>query len=105
MLDLEFGVFWLILIALPIGLGYLDLAREIATGQGIDLERTADREFLLTIQNHRFEYDELIEMVEQEKSDLQVGIERSPLPDHVDAAWAGELLLSLRVEQLKRFPL
>ena len=44
-------------------------------------------------------------MVEQEKSDMQVENERSPLPDHVDAAWAGDLLLQLRVEQLKRFPL
>ena len=83
----------------------LRMAREIATGQGVNLERTADREFLLAIRNHQFEYDELIEMVEREKSEMKEEIERSPLPDHVDAAWAGDLLLQLRVEQLKRFPL
>ena len=44
-------------------------------------------------------------MVEREKSEMEVEIERSTLPDHVDAAWAGDLLLQLRVEQLKRFPL
>ena len=83
----------------------LRVAREIATGQGVNLERTADREFLLAVRNHQFEYDELIEMVEREKSEMKEEIERSPLPDHVDAAWAGDLLLQLRVEQLKRFPL
>lgn len=80
----------------------LHMAREIAAGQGLILERTADREFLLGIRNHQFEYDELIALADKEKEEIQVLIEGSPLPDRVDYEWAADLMCQIRQEQLKR---
>lgn len=83
----------------------LHMAKEIATGQGVRLERTDDRDFLMEIRNHHHEYDELIERVEREKEVMPALIEQAPLPDHVDTAWATELLLDIRKEQLRLFPI
>ena len=83
----------------------LHMAKEIALGQGFILKRTEDREFLLGIRNHQFEYDELIERAEGEKKEIERLIVTSPLPDHVDVEWARALLLQVRMEQLKYFAL
>lgn len=83
----------------------LHMAKEIALGQGFILKRTEDREFLLGIHNHQFEYDELIERAEGEKKEIERLIVTSPLPDHVDVEWARALLLQVRMEQLKYFAL
>lgn len=83
----------------------LHMAKEIALGQGFILKRTEDREFLLGIRNHQFEYDELIERAEGEKKKIERLIVTSPLPDHVDVEWARALLLQVRMEQLKYFAL
>ena len=59
----------------------------------------------MAIRNHHHEYYELIERVEREKEVMPALIEQAPLPDHVDTAWATELLLDIRKEQLRLFPI
>ena len=38
----------------------IHMGLELAKGEGFNIERTWDREFLLNIRNHKMEYDELI---------------------------------------------
>lgn len=62
----------------------MHMGREIAEGQGVNLERTWDREMLLKIRNHEYEYDELIEIVENEKQALDKAIASSTIREHIN---------------------
>lgn len=43
------------------------MAKEIASGKGMNLYRTEDHDFLMNIRNHKYEYDELIKLADKEK--------------------------------------
>ena len=60
------------------------------------VERTYDREFLLDIKNHKFEYDEIISKVEQEQLDMDVAAAKSNLKEVLDYNEINELLIKAR---------
>lgn len=75
----------------------MHMAYEIATGQGFNVDRTnIDREFLLDIRNHKFEYDYLINYLEEFKVKMTEAMENSNLPDKVDMDKVNELLIKVR---------
>lgn len=75
----------------------MHMAYEIATGQGFNVDRTnIDREFLLNIRNHKFEYDYLINYLEEFKVKMTEAMEKSDLPDKVDMDKVNELLIKVR---------
>lgn len=74
----------------------IHMGREIAEGQGVNLERTWDREMLLNIRNHKYEYDELIEMVDNEKAAMDKAIAESTLKEHIDIELAKHILSNAR---------
>lgn len=75
----------------------MHMAYEIATGQGFNVDRTnIDREFLLDIRNHKFEYDYLINYLEEFKVKMTEAMEKSNLPDKVDMDKVNELLIKVR---------
>lgn len=75
----------------------MHMAYEIATGQGFNVDRTnIDREFLLDIRNHKFEYDYLINYLEEFKVKMTEAMEKSDLPDKVDMDKVNELLIKVR---------
>jgi hypothetical protein len=73
----------------------LSMAEEIATCKKVIVPRE-DRDFLLSIRNGGFEYDELIEMVEMKMKTIEALYAQSDLPETPDVAKAEELLIKIR---------
>ena len=67
------------------------------TGElNVDREKTGDRQFLLDIRNHKYEYDYLIDYCEKKKAEMDEAIKTSNLPEEIDKEFVNELLLSVR---------
>ena len=71
---------------------------EIATGQGIilDREKAGDKEFLMNIRNHKYEYDELMEIVEKDKIKLDEAIANSTIKAKIDTDLVNDILINIR---------
>lgn len=74
----------------------MHMGREIAEGRGIILNRTEDREFLMNIRNHKFEYDELMERIDADKAALDKAITESTLKETIDVDFVNEMLVEMR---------
>lgn len=74
----------------------LRMAKELAQGKGFNVVRDADRDFLLDIRYHKFEYDEIMAQVEQEKAETEAAIKTCTLPDKADYDAVNKLLLEAR---------
>ena len=75
----------------------MHMAYEIATGQGFNVDRTEiDRDFLLDIRNHKYEYDYLINYLDEFKKKMEDAMNNSTLPENVDINKVNELLISVR---------
>jgi hypothetical protein len=72
------------------------MGREIAEGQGINIERTWDKEFLMDIRNHKFEYDELIERLDADKEALDLAIKNSTIKETINVDLVNDILISIR---------
>lgn len=73
----------------------LSMAEEIATCKKVIVHRE-DRDFLLSIRNGEYEYDDLIEMVDVKMKTIEALYERSNLPETPDVQKAEELLVKIR---------
>ena len=79
----------------------IHMGLEIARGEGVKVNRrNIDREFLLDIKAHKFEYDYLIDLVEQKKEEMNTAMEASTLKDNIDVDLVNDLLISIRKKQL-----
>ena len=74
----------------------IHMGKEIAEGRGIILERTEDREFLMNIRNHKFEYDELMERIDADKAALDKAIAESTIRETIDVDFVNDLLIEMR---------
>lgn len=74
----------------------IHMGKEIAEGRGIILERTEDREFLMKVRNHKYEYDELMEIVEEDKVALDKAIAESTIRESIDVNFVNDLLVDMR---------
>lgn len=76
----------------------ITMGEEIAEGKGIilDREKAGDKEFLLKIRNHEYEYDELMEIVAEKQNKMNKSIELSNLPNHIDVDLVNNLLIDIR---------
>jgi len=75
----------------------LKLGIEILRGEGMKLDRTnIDREFLLDIKLHKLTYDEVMKVVNQLKSDIEIAREQSTLPDQPDLRLLNDLQIKIR---------
>ncbi len=72
------------------------MAKELAQGKGFNLVRTWDRDYLLAIKYHEFEYDEVMEQLEKEKAEMEEAIKTCTLPDKPDYDKINELLIRCR---------
>jgi predicted nucleotidyltransferase len=72
------------------------MAKELAQGKGFNVVRDEDRQYLLDIRNHKFEYDEVMEQLEKEKREMEIAIEQSTLPEHSDYNKINQLLIEAR---------
>ncbi|GAA3969042.1 nucleotidyltransferase domain-containing protein [Mucilaginibacter dorajii] len=78
----------------------LNMAEEIALHQKVMVYRH-DREFLLKIRNGKFEFEELMQMVESKMDQIKQLYDTSTLPDKPDEQMAGQLLIRIREEFYK----
>lgn len=78
----------------------MHMACEIAEGQGVILERTWDREFLMDIRNHKFEYDELTQRLEAEQERMNLLMASSTIKEKVDIDFVNDLIVEIRRKQL-----
>lgn len=76
----------------------LHMGYEIATGNGIilDREKAGDKEFLMNIRNHRYEYDELMEIVEEDKKKLDKAIAESTIKEKINVDLINDVLIKMR---------
>lgn len=74
----------------------LHMGRELAAGKGFNVVRTWDREILLDIRNHMFEYEDIMNYVEKLFDEVQRLIETCPLPETVDKEKVNNLLIEAR---------
>lgn len=79
----------------------IHMACEIAEGKGVILQRTWDREFLMNVRNHKFEYDEIIHLLEGEKERMNQLMEQSTIRERIDADFVNQLMIDIRNAQLK----
>ena len=74
----------------------LHMGLELAKGEGFNVVRTWDREMILDIRNHKYEYEEIIEYVEKVFAEMKELAEKCDLPKTVDKQKVNELILQAR---------
>lgn len=74
----------------------LHMGRELAKGEGFNVVRTWDREMILDIRNHKYEYEEIIEYVEKVFTEMKELAKNCNLPETVDKQKVNELILQAR---------
>lgn len=74
---------------------------EIANGKGYKVDRSnIDADFLLDVKNHKYEYEELMEMLEKKNDEMEKAMAESTIPEKIDVDFVNDLLLKIRKEQL-----
>ena len=69
---------------------------ELAKGEGFNVVRTWDREMILDIRNHKYEYEEIIDYVEKVFAEMKELAEKCDLPKTVDIQKVNNLILEAR---------
>lgn len=74
------------------------MGREIANGDGVILDRriAGDRDLLMDIRHHKFEYEEIMALVTKEEAALNEAIANSKLPNEIDVNIVNDLLIDIR---------
>lgn len=70
----------------------IHMCKEILLGQGFNVKRTEDQEFLMNIRNHKFEYDDLIAQLDTEVKEIEEAYKISTLPEKPDCEWLDNYL-------------
>lgn len=67
---------------------------EIANGDGYIVDRSGiDADFLLDVKNHKYEYEELMEKLKEEKEKMKIAMEKSSLKESIDPNIINDLYL------------
>ena len=74
------------------------MAKELAQGKGFNVVRTWDRDYLLDIRNHKFEYEDVMAQLEKEKLEMEEAIKSCTLPERVDFDKVNDLLCDVRLK-------
>ena len=73
------------------------MAKEIAEGKGVILDRTGiDRDYLLDVRNRKYGYSELQKRMLALKDEMDKAIENSTIKEEIDPQKVNELLLNVR---------
>ena len=74
----------------------MHMGKELIDGKGFNIVRTEDRDFLIDIRNHKYEYDYIIKYVEDLFEYVKSKQDLAPLPDTVDINKINDLLIKAR---------
>lgn len=77
----------------------MQMCIEIARGEGIKVRRDEDRQFLLDVKHHKYEYEEIIKKLDEKKIEMDEAIKNSTILDEIDREKVNQLLLNIRVKQ------
>ena len=78
----------------------IHMAKEILRDHEFNLVRTWDHDFLMNVRNHKYEYDELINMLDKEALEMKIIDSSSTLPEHIDKDKLNQILINIRKKQL-----
>ena len=78
------------------------MAKELAQGKGFNVIRTWDRDYLLDIRNHKFEYEDVMAQLDKEKAEMEEAVKNCTLPDVVDRDAVNDLLVFARVNLISK---
>lgn len=79
----------------------MNMCIEIAQGQGFKVNRRGiDREFLLDVKQHKYEYEDVIKMLDEKKVIMDEAIANSTLPDDIDVDFVNDFVINVRKQQL-----
>ena len=79
----------------------MQMCIEIARGEGIKVRRDEDREFLLAVKHHQYEYEDIIKLLDEKKIEMDEAIKNSKIPDEIDKNIVNDILLKIRLQQCK----
>ena len=76
----------------------MQMGIELATTGEFNIDRVpmGDREFLLDVRNHKYEYDYLVKLADEKKALMDKLAEECDLPDEIDRDVINELLIEIR---------
>lgn len=79
----------------------MSMCIEIAQGKGFIVNRRGiDREFLLDVKQHKYEYDDIIKLLDAKKIEMDEAIASSTLPDDIDVDFVNNFVVNIRKKQL-----
>lgn len=79
----------------------MNMCIEIAKGEGFNVNRrNIDSNFLIDVKQHKYEYDEIIEMLEKKKAEMDEAILKSTLSDDIDVEIVNDFVIKVREKQL-----
>lgn len=79
----------------------MNMCIEIAKGDGFHVNRKdIDADFLLDVKHHKYEYDEIIKMLEEKKLVMDEAIAKSTLPDDIDIDFVNDFVIKVRKWQI-----
>lgn len=79
----------------------MNMCIEIAKGEGFHVNRrNIDRDFLLDVKQHKYEYEEIIKLLDEKKIEMDEAISKSTLPDDIDVDFVNDFVIKVRKEQL-----
>ncbi len=75
----------------------MTMAKEMADGRGLILDRSGiDREFLLDVKEHRVDWKEITELVNERKAEMLESFSRSKLPESPDLRKLDSIMINIR---------
>ena len=74
----------------------LHMGKELAEGKGFNVVRTWDRDMILDIRNHKYEYEEIIDYVEKTFAEMKELADKCDLPKTVNKQRINNLILEAR---------
>lgn len=75
----------------------LTISHEIASGKGINIYRTEDRDYLLSIKKHKLTYEEIMSKANVMSSEIEQLFADSNLPENIDTKRLEEILYNVRL--------
>ena len=74
----------------------LHMGKELANNEGFNVVRTWDRNMLLDIRNHKYEYEEIMQYVEKIYEEINKNMDKCLLPKTIDKDEINKLLIKAR---------
>lgn len=79
----------------------MNMCIEIAENKGFKVNRrNIDRDFLLDVKMHKYDYDDIIELLEEKKIEMDDAIAKSTLPNEIDVDFVNDFVIKIRKQQL-----